>query len=134
MADQFHEQPVEVVMTKGVVSTHSEDTVFDALALMADKRFSALPVVDAQGSCVGILSSTDVVGLTRDLVERLSDPGHVGAVLSEWLVDKLTKRDTGHRRVAELMTANVVAVSPATTIGDVARQMLRHRVHHLPGP
>jgi CBS domain-containing protein len=106
--------------------------VYETLVLMVEKRYSALPVVDHRECCVGMISASDVVGLTHELVEELSDPTRVSEVLQQWLVSKLTASGSGHRRVSELMTSSVVSIGPEVPIQQAAYKMLHNRIHHLP--
>ncbi len=122
---------VKDVLTKEVVAVHADDTVQDALRLMVENHVSALPVVNARDACVGILSATDLMGLTRDLNEELSGLGDAEFV-TQSLIDRVAEQDFGRRRVHELMTEVVETVGPEAPLAVAARAMLRHQVHRLP--
>ena len=93
----------------GVVSAAPDDTVLDALRLMAERDIGAVVVLD-RGRLVGMLSE-------RDCARELALAGR-------------SARDT---RVAEIMTADVVTIGPAETVEDCgALLMARHHVRHLP--
>jgi len=53
--------PVSQVMTREVITTGPFDTVEDAAKLLCRHRIGALPVVDAHGRLVGMISETDVL-------------------------------------------------------------------------
>jgi acetoin utilization protein AcuB len=55
------ETPVARVMTREVITTGPFDTVEDAARLLCRHRIGALPVVDAHGRLVGMISETDVL-------------------------------------------------------------------------
>lgn len=59
--------PVSKVMTKKVVSVAKDTLVEDAARLMADNDIGCLPVVDAGGFPVGIVTESDVFRLFIDL-------------------------------------------------------------------
>ncbi|HEX5726319.1 MAG TPA: CBS domain-containing protein, partial [Longimicrobiaceae bacterium] len=63
---------VAQVMTRDVVTVGPHDTVEDAACLLHRHRIGALPVVDAAGGLLGMLSESDVV---RAFVEILSASG-----------------------------------------------------------
>ena len=63
---------VAEVMTRDVITAGPFDTVEDAAALLNRHRIGALPVVDAHGRLLGMLSETDVV---RAFVEMLGSGG-----------------------------------------------------------
>jgi CBS domain-containing protein len=119
------------VLTKEVVAVNADDTVQEALRLMVENHVSALPVVNGKEVCVGILSATDLMGLTRDLNEDLSEM-QVADFTPQSLIDQMAEQDFGRRRVHELMTEVVETVGPEATLAAAARAMLRHQVHRLP--
>ena len=131
MTADIYKRRVKDIMSTDVVSVHPQDTVHDALELMVENRVSALPVVDRQMRCVGILSTSDLIDVTRDLdvdMDGLEDgEGTLSAVLVRELVDNVT-----HERIDELMTNDVASVHPDTLLASAASQMLRDRVHRLP--
>ncbi len=55
------DERVSQIMTSDVVTCAPGDSVDDLMALMTERRFRHVPVVDAGGSLVGIVSIGDVV-------------------------------------------------------------------------
>ncbi|MBI4212418.1 MAG: CBS domain-containing protein [Deltaproteobacteria bacterium] len=55
--------PVSQVMTRNIVSCQEEDTIADALQVMADHRIRRIPVLDNANHLVGIISQSDLFGL-----------------------------------------------------------------------
>lgn len=92
-----------------VFSVHQDDTVFDALKLMAEKDCGALIVLDAEERLVGIMSERDYARL---VVSREQAP-----------------IDTP---VSELMTADVVTVGEGHTLDQCLSLMSQHNIRHLP--
>ena len=91
-----------------VFSCGKDATVQEACRLMSMRRVGAL-VVMAEDKVEGIFSE-------RDVMMRVVAEG----------------RDAGRTRVGEVMTADVITVSPDTAIEDVESIMRRHRIRHLP--
>jgi len=83
-------------------------SVRDAVALLAERRIGALPVIDG-GAVAGIFSE-------RDVVYRLHEFG--AAALD--------------RKVGEVMTAPAVTVTPDTQVLAALSLMTRRRIRHLP--
>jgi CBS domain-containing protein len=122
---------VRDMLTKAVVAVNTDDTVQEALRFMVENRVSALPVVNGNEVCVGILSATDLMGLTRDLNEDLSEMGSL-EFTPQRLIDQMAEQDFGRRQVHELMTEVVETIGPEATLVEAARAMLRQQVHRLP--
>jgi len=85
-----------------------DDSVFDALKLLADHEVGALVVMDG-GAMVGVFSE-------RDYTRKVALQGR-------------SSKDT---RVAEIMTGKVIAVTPRTGTRDCMALMREKRIRHLP--
>lgn len=64
--------PVSRAMSSDVIACHPEDSIDDAELRMAEKQLRRLPVVDAAGHPVGVLSINDVA---RDAATSLGGNG-----------------------------------------------------------
>jgi len=131
VSKDVYSRRVKAVMSKDVVTVHHMDSVHEALVLMSENRVSALPAVDGHGRCTGIISTTDLVDLTRELDEDLEELERADVVMGQWLFEKL-KDDIGHQSVNEAMSRDVATIGPEALLVEAAHEMRRHRVHHLP--
>ena len=130
-APSIYQQRIKDVMSRDVVTLNVGDSVHDALTLMGENRVSALPVVDNQNHCVGILSTADLVDMTRDVDDDLYHLDLVDATSRRFLIDKLA-HNMGNEKIQTYMSETVATVEPETSIASATREMLRNRVHHLP--
>lgn len=117
--------------TKDPVSIRVEDTIHDALELMGENQVSSLPVIDNVGECVGILSTVDLVDITRDTEQDIRDLDLVDLTTKRFLLDRILK-NVGDEKVCDFMSECLVTVSMETSIGEAAKKMLRNHIHHLP--
>jgi len=60
---------VRDVMTKEVTAIGSEAGVVEAVDKLVTAKFGCLPVVDEQGTLVGLLTETDCLRCFRDLLK-----------------------------------------------------------------
>ncbi len=102
------------IMQTTIESIGTEDSVADAVAILADKHISGLPVVSKRGQLIGVVSTTDVL----QLLAETSEPENRGEVLER-------------TQVREVMTAKPITVSPDEDIHEAARQMLYGEIHRL---
>ena len=91
-----------------IYSLPPEATVYDAVAMMADKSVGALLVVSG-GRLVGIVSE-------RDYARKVILKG----------------KHSHEMLVREIMTSPVLTVSPDDSVEDCMRVVTTHRVRHLP--
>ena len=85
-----------------------DDTVFDALKLLSEHSVGALVVME-QGKLVGVISE-------RDYTRKVALQGR-------------SSKDT---KVADIMTRDVLVVSPKTRTGECMALMSQKKIRHLP--
>ena len=110
---RFDRLAVADVMTMDPVTVGVDDSVEAAEQLLAAYRISGLPVVDAAGHLVGVLSRSDL------FLEG-------GVVLSQ-----LVRGRASGLRVGEVMSSPPLTVSLSATLAEAARIMRDERVHRL---
>lgn len=118
------------IMTRQVVTIASDATAKDAAELMLANHISALPVVDASGKLLGIVSE-------GDLVRR----AELGTARSRsWWLELLTPNRTlatdyvkSHgQKVSELMTRELVTAKPDTPIAEIALLLEENAIKRVP--
>ena len=102
------------IMRTDVKTVDVDATVADATATLADVHVSALPVTDARGKVVGVLSTTDIL-----------------CALSETTDPEPRERLFDETPVRELMTSRSRVIAPDADILEAAREMLYLDVHRL---
>jgi CBS domain-containing protein len=117
---------VKDVMTADPLSIEADAPVGTAIAVMAARKIRHLPVVDARGAVVGIVTDRDLrsAALAPALEEYLSESARrrlrsIGVVLED-----LT--------VGQAMTCNPITTRPQASVPEAAALMLEHRVGSLP--
>lgn len=123
--------PLAEVVTRDLVTINPQDTLREALTVMAENRVSALPVVDARQHCVGVISVTDLLGVTRDLSDELNALAETGGMEHEALVEKLERADLLTEQVKEWMSPDPITIGADSTVQRAARLMLTNQVHRL---
>jgi CBS domain-containing protein len=104
-------RPVMDLLTKRDVvvwSIHPQDNVLDALKILAKYDVGALMVME-HGKLVGVFSE-------RDYTRKI----------------ELQGRSSKETRVQDIMTKNVLAVSPRTGTKDCMALMSQRKIRHLP--
>ncbi|WP_028218939.1 CBS domain-containing protein [Paraburkholderia oxyphila] len=118
------------VMTSTVVSVKPEMQVREAAKVLVDHGISGVPVIDKNGSVVGMLSEGDLI---RRAELETQERYH-----SWWLDLFSSSRDAkdyvkSHGNlVAEVMTTDVVSVDEATPLSEVANIFETRRIKRVP--
>jgi CBS domain-containing protein len=110
---------VDEVMTRDVVSVRPDTSVETLAELMLERNISGLPVVDAEGRLVGLVSKTDLVR-----AQNAPDDGSVSLPRGVHEVSGAT--------VADLMSPRVLCVRTGAQLSEAARLMVDAGVHRLP--
>lgn len=130
-AKNVYEQRVKDVMSRDLVTIDANESIHDALQLMAENKVAALPVVDRHGRCVGMISASDLVEVTRDLEAGLDELEQTDELFFAMVIDKLGN-GIGHQTVLDLMSEDVISANPEERLTEAASRILRDRVHRLP--
>lgn len=121
------------VMTRDVVTVTPETGVQEIARLLWTRGISGVPVVDASGALVGIVSELDL--LVRNANLHIPQYLRVLDVMiplgNRHEFDEEMRRALG-ATAADVMTANVVSVSPETDLADAATLMIDKDVNRLP--
>ncbi len=121
------------IMTRAVVTARPEDPVSKVAKLLSDHGISALPVCDAQGALLGMLSEGDLMRpfgekntLRRDWWLTLLAEGTelAPAFLDYVKVDRRTARD--------LMVTPVITAPDTASVREVADLLAHHRIKRVP--
>lgn len=90
------------IMTQDVVTVSPDTRLRDVAKILAEKRISGVPVVDA-GKVVGVCSEADIL-----------------------------KAGNMDRTAAEVMATDVISVEPDTSVTEIARLMSDHGIKRVP--
>ena len=110
--------PVSTVMTKSVVVANKFNNFSEVLELFSKHDMHHLPIVDADGKVTGIVSS-------NDLMKVFTDPKYRNISLNSDEADKLIN-------IPDIMTTEVITVSPTDTIRHAAKLLTDNRIMAMP--
>ena len=93
---------------KNIYSITAETTVHDAARYLRERQVRAVGVLDGTGKLVGVISQSDI-----------SDKVAAENKCPAWM------------RVGEVMTTDLITVSPEMPFEDCLRLMEKHGIYHL---
>jgi CBS domain-containing protein len=118
------------VMARHVVTATPEMTVPEIAKLMINNRISGLPILDGDRQLVGIVTEGDLLRRAETRTERQRSSW------SEWfspnsrLAAEYIKSHA--RRVADVMSRDVVSVTELASLGEIADLMETKRIKRVP--
>jgi CBS-domain-containing membrane protein len=111
------------VMSTEVLSIASDATVFEAAQLLVNMRVSAMPVLDARGIMIGIVSEADLIRNTG----AVAPLEHVDETYAEKAMA------AAHTRVVtKVMSRNVVTAAEESTLREISDLMLGRGIKRIP--
>ncbi len=118
------------IMSTKVVTVSPSTSVRDIAGLMVEKHVSGLPVLNDNGTLVGMVSEGDL--LRRPEIGTQKHRRRWVSFFSG--VDSLAREFTKSHalRAGDVMTKQVIHVSEETPLGDVVGLMEKHNIKRLP--
>jgi len=118
------------VMVRDVVTVTPDTGVIDAAKLMAQNDISALPVIDDGRRLVGLISEADLMR-REEIGTDVKRPWWIEAMTpATSLAAEFTK--SHGKRVAEVMSTNVITATEDTPLSEIAATLERNRIKRLP--
>ena len=121
------------VMTRDVVTVSPETTIRELADILAQRKINGVPVVDDEGTLIGVVCESDLVDQNRPL--------HIPTVFvildsiipleNPWRLQKEFKRITA-TTVGEIYSHPAVSVEPSTDLTEVARIMSEKKMYTIP--
>ena len=118
------------IMSTKVVTVSPSTSVRDVAGLMVEKHVSGLPVINDNGTLVGMVSEGDLLRRPEIGTEK-----HRRRWVSFFSgVDSQAREFTKSHalRASDVMTEQVIHVSEETPLGDVVALMEKHNIKRLP--
>ena len=122
------------VMTANVITVSPETSVHELATLLGTHGISGVPVVEADGKLVGIVSEGDLLHRAETSTERRTERRR-----SRWFDSPALERDLARdyvkahgRTVRDVMTRDVVTVAETAGLDEVADLLETRRVKRVP--
>jgi CBS domain-containing protein len=117
-------------MTRRVISVAPEASILESARLMLQHRVSGLPVIDAAGSLVGVVTEGDFLRRV-EVGTELKRPRWLEFIVAPGRLASEYVHSHG-RKVVDVMTDEPVTVDEDTPIEEVVRLMEERRIKRLP--
>jgi CBS domain-containing protein len=120
------------LMTRDVALVHPETSLLEAVELMAQRRISGMPVLDDDGTIVGMISEGDLVRWHEGYTERQArwlDMLADGFLLAPAFLEGIREQS---RKVKSVMSRGAISVTEDVPARDVAHLMYSKNIKRVP--
>lgn len=118
------------IMTTAVVTVPLQATVQDIATLLLDRRISAVPVVDADGRVLGIVSEGDL--MRRPETGMARHPSWWLTLLESSEERAVAYLKTHGGTAEDVMTRDVRSVGEDASLEEIAERLERHHIKRVP--
>ena len=118
------------VMSSNVITVDPDSCVQDVADTLLQNRISAVPVVDKNGTLLGIVSEGDLMRRPEAGTEKQPSPWLEFLSSKQALADDFVR--THSRKVTDVMSKDVITASPDTPVGEIARLLEKNRIKRVP--
>lgn len=129
-------QKARDIMSSPPISILEDKTLRETIEVLANHRFSGLPVIDNEGRLVGIISDTDIIRYSEQIkvMPNTNLSGWISPYVDVSTLATMRKgMDTLHQTmVSEVMTKKVFTVNEEAEASDIARLMNRRNINRIP--
>ena len=118
------------VMVRDVIAVTPDTSVVQAARLLVENDISALPVIDDDGRMIGIISEADLMRREEIGTEKRRPWWLEAMTPATTLANEFAK--SHGKRVAELMSQQVVSASEDMPLAELAALLERHQIKRVP--
>jgi CBS domain-containing protein len=121
------------IMSKNVITVHKEATIKEIAKVLVDNDISGVPVVDDDGSLVGMVSEGDL--LYKETTPRPPDYVNIlGAIIYYNGVQRYNEdfKKMMAEQAGAIMTSKVVSISEDEEVDGIAKLMIAHGIKRIP--
>ncbi len=125
------------VMNTELIKVRDDMTVAELAEFLVENEVSGVPVEDAEGRLVGVVSLSDIARSLTGRDEAVMTHADTDYYLQSW-EERFNAEDIAGLRIAEsdetvgeIMTPSILAVDEEMPIGKVAGKMIDARIHRL---
>ena len=121
------------IMTREVITVRETLSVRELAQILSDHKISGAPVVDADGKLLGVVTESDLI----DQAKKVHIPTVMAFFDSFVFLESPERLEKDLKKmaaatVADICSREVVTVTPATPLDELATLMAEKKIHTLP--
>ena len=118
------------VMVRDVITVGPEATVHDVAVLLLKNRISGVPVVDADGKLLGVVTEGDLLHRSEAGTERRPSRWLAFFSSTAVLAEQFVKSHSN--KVSDIMTRRVITAPPSMSLRDIASLLEKNGIKRVP--
>lgn len=118
------------IMSRDVVTVRPETPLREVAELLASRHLSGVPVVDAEGRLLGVLTESDL--MRRIAAPAEAPAGFLGGLIRDAAAEAGRFAKLHGRTAQDVMTPDPLCVPPDAPVAEVAKLLEEKRIRRLP--
>lgn len=119
---------VKDIMTSPVITVSPDASLKEVGEIFKQKRISGVPVQEADGKIIGIVTITDMLRILGQIYElKESEKEHQDIALS-----KMYEEEKARAKVRNVMSKSIFVVKHTDSIEEIMRLMFKNNIHTIP--
>lgn len=119
------------IMRKHVVTVKPHTTLRELARLFIEKKISGAPVVDLDGTLLGVVSQTDLVRRDREASPEAEVPDYYRREDKDYNAKGFEVENPDLTRVRDVMTPAVMSSDETAPVESLAKTMLAKHIHRI---
>ena len=133
------QRKIKGIMTKDVITASPEDSIKEVVRKLSKNGIGGLPVIDEEKKVLGIVTETDILKALKTKSTKLSlvfPSSHALGMTFQETSDfrelKDAMNEVKNLHVNQIMSKDVITVTPEATIAEVASIMAQNNINRIP--
>ncbi len=116
------------IMTTDVITISPETTLKEVGEILKRNRVSGLPVVDKDGTVVGVITLTDMLRI----LDQIYHWKEIERRVPEIKLSDMFEKEKTEAKVKSIMTKDVLVLDEGAPVEEIMRLMFDRKVHTIP--
>ena len=116
------------IMAQNVITVSPDTSLREAGKILKEKKISGMPVVERDGSLVGVITITDILKIIKEIYQwQQIEKSSTGLKISD-----LIETQSLNKKVGDVMTRSVFTLEAGRNVNELMRLVFTKNIHTIP--
>lgn len=119
---------IKEIMAQNVITVSPDTSLREAGKILKEKRISGIPVIERDGSLVGVITITDILKIVKEIYQwQQIEKSSTGLKISD-----LIETQSLNKKVGDVMTKSVFTLEAGRDVNELMRLVFTKNIHTIP--